>query len=132
MRRPELSIGQILSWADFYHERTGQWPRKDTARFVYNAVGEKWYNIDAALRHGLRGLSGNSSLARLLAERRGVRHKGRLPKFTAKMILRWADAYKRRHQKWPHHDSGPIAEAPGETWGAVHSALQYGIRSEEH
>jgi hypothetical protein len=202
MRRPELSIGQILSWADFYHERTGQWPRKDTARFVYNAVGEKWYNIDAALRqglrglpgksslaqllaerrgvrniqslppfkestilawadayyrrhkswpkknseiiaaapserwshvdtalwYGLRGLSGNSSLARLLAERRGVRHKGCLPKFTAKMILRWADAYKRRHQKWPHHDSGPIAEAPGETWGAVHSALQYGIR----
>jgi hypothetical protein len=30
---------------------------------------EKWRNIDNALRYGLRGLPGGSSLAKLLAEK---------------------------------------------------------------
>ncbi len=128
MRRPKLSIRQILAWADFYHERTGRWPGKDNARFVYNAVGEKWLNIDNALRRGLRGLGGNSSLAQLLAERRGVRNIKALPPFRVGAILAWADAYYRRHGQWPKNDSGSIPEAPGEKWAAVDAALWLGQR----
>jgi hypothetical protein len=126
-RRPELTIAQILAWADFYHERTGQWPRLNS-RIVYNAVGEKWIAIDRALRKGFRGLPEKSSLAQLLAEQRGVRHKGRLPKLIKKKILAWADGHYRRHKRWPTLNSGPIADAPGETWSAVESALRNGGR----
>ena len=41
-------------------------------------------------------------------------------------ILRWADAYYSRHGKRPTRHSGPIPEAPGETWKAVDRALQSG------
>src|SRR5438034_51552 len=100
MRRKELSISQILAWADFYHQRTGQWPKRETSRFVYNSVGEKWYNIDMALRRGDRGLPFKSSLAQLLAEHRGVRNPKQLPPFRERTILDWADAFYARRQKW--------------------------------
>jgi hypothetical protein len=126
--RPELSIAQILAWADFYHERTGRWPRQTGTRFVYNAVGEKWSNIDAALRRGFRGLPGRCSLAQLLAKRRGVRNSNRLPPYREGTILAWADAFSRRHKGWPRIKSGAIPEAPGETWSAVDQALSLGLR----
>jgi hypothetical protein len=31
-------------------------------------------------------------------------------------------------EKWPVCHSGPIADAPGETWGAVNQALYLGVR----
>jgi hypothetical protein len=127
MRRTHLSINQILSWADLYHERTGQWPQRDTL-FVYNAIGEKWYNIDRALRRGNRGLAGKSSLAQLLSERRGYRNSKRLPALLEKTILAWADAFHSHCQKWPAKNSGPILLAPCETWSGVDMALAKGYR----
>src|SRR5712692_3944810 len=124
---PELSVSQILAWADFYHKRTGRWPQA-SSRFVYNSVGEKWRRIDKALRRGYRGLPGKSSLARLLAEHRGVRNPKGLPPLANKLILAWADAYYRRHKSWPKKLSGSIPEAPGETWELVNNALQAGDR----
>src|SRR5262245_35930304 len=49
---------------------------------------------DAALRLGLRGLPGGSSLARLLAARRGVRNHLDLPPLTVTKVLAWADRYR--------------------------------------
>jgi hypothetical protein len=126
--RPELSISQILAWADFYHERTGKWPQARARQAVYNAVDEKWRNIDNALRIGLRGLPGKTSLARLLAQKRDVRNIHDLPRLSYKQILAWADAYHRRTGRWPRHRSGVIPEAPGDTWSTIHSALVLGFR----
>jgi hypothetical protein len=81
-----------------------------------------------ALRRGERGLPGGDSLAQLLARQRGVRNRSRLPRYRITDILRWADAHFARTGKWPLSDSGPIAEAPGETWNAVHLALSQGYR----
>jgi len=39
--------------------------------------GENWKYLDSALRSGHRALPGKSSLARLLAEKRGLRNIGR-------------------------------------------------------
>jgi hypothetical protein len=66
-----LTVDLILHWADEHHRRTGQWPILKSG-LVAGAPGEKWYNVDAALRAGRRGLRPGSSLARLLAEHRGV------------------------------------------------------------
>ncbi len=93
---------------------------------VPDSGGEKWRNIDAALRYGLRGLPGGSSLARLLAEHRGVRNLMQLPPLTEEQILAWADAHYQRTGAWPTGKSGPVSEAPGETWRGVQMALHMG------
>ena len=81
-----------------------------------------------ALRNGARSLPGGSSLAKLLAERRGVRNKKDLPPLTITQILAWADAHYERTGEWPGQDSGSILGAPDTTWRAVQLALFNGGR----
>jgi transcriptional regulator with XRE-family HTH domain len=52
----------------------------------------------------------------------------RRPALTAAQILAWADGHHERTGAWPRRDSGPILESPGDTWSAVHKALQAGLR----
>jgi hypothetical protein len=81
-RRRALSIREILLWADAYREAAGP-------------------GMDSALRYNKRGLPGESSLAKLLAEPR--------PSTTAfcSTYLRWLG---RRHQ-------GPAqGRSPGGPW----------------
>jgi hypothetical protein len=124
---PRLSPVQILAWADAHHRRTGQWP-SGVPIPVEDGPGETWAGLDAALRVGLRGLPGGSSLARLLTEERGVRNPKELPRLTVRQIRAWARAHRRRTREWPTRRSGPVAEAPGETWSAIDAALGQGYR----
>jgi hypothetical protein len=43
-------------------------------------------------------------------------------------IVAWAKAHYVRTGRWPHRDSGPVLEAPGETWGRINGALWQGSR----
>ncbi|OWK35643.1 hypothetical protein [Fimbriiglobus ruber] len=122
-----LTAELILSWADEYHQRTGTWPIA-TSGHIPEAPGETWLRVETALRDGLRTLSGGSSLARLLAEHRGVRNLGDLPPLSHEQVLAWADAHRARTGDWPAKKSGPIPEAPGEDWSAVGGALYDGSR----
>jgi hypothetical protein len=124
---PAFTEERILSWADAYSARTGKWPTEQSGA-IPEAPGETWMAVDAALVHGNRGLSGGSSLPRLLAAHRGVRNVGPLPALTEEQILAWADAYRHRHGKWPSVRSGSIEGTPGETWTAVQAALAQGVR----
>src|SRR5207244_5310772 len=74
-----------------------------------------------------RGLPAGSSLARLLAERRGAVRRRWRPELTVEQILRWADAHLARSGRWPAPTSGSI---PGtdENWGAIQQALVHGCR----
>ena len=124
MRRPPLTIPQILDWADAFHKRAGKWPRRDSGRIV-GSLGETWQAIDLALKNCGRGLHvPGISLAQLLAEKRGVRNRMRLPRFTIRQIVAWTLAHHGRTGTWPTHYSGSIPEAPGETWLAVDQALR--------
>jgi hypothetical protein len=125
--RPRLTEQQVLGWADAYHARTGRWPRADVAP-ITEAPSETWCAIDDALRVGLRGLPGGSSLAKLLTEQRGMRSKRYAPRLEISHILSWAEAHRRQTGHWPGRGAGPIPEAPGETWNAVDLALQRGTR----
>ena len=127
LAQPKLSEGQILRWADAHHRRTGTWPGLHSGA-IQEAPGETWGNVDCALGKGQRGLPGGSSLARLLAARRGKRNIGDLPRLTVRGILAWADAHHARTGEWPTKKSGPIPEALGETWGNVTMALAKGLR----
>jgi hypothetical protein len=122
-----LSEEQILRWADEHQRRTGSWPTAKSGA-IADSGGEQWHAIDTALHLGSRKLQGGSSLARLLARQRGVRNRKQLPPLTEENILAWADAHYQRTGAWPKGNSGPVVDAPGETWTAVNVALRNGIR----
>ena len=127
LRKPPLTIKQILAWADADFERTGKWPNKNCGQ-VYDAPDERWPAINGALVWGCRGLPGGSSLPKLLAERRGVRNPKALPRLSPKEILAWADAHFQRTGKWPRQKSGQVYDAPGETWQGIDKSLTQGDR----
>src|SRR5207253_1136269 len=124
---PPYTEEEILAWADAYHARTGGWPMIESGP-IDEAPGETWSAVQSALSNGHRGLPGGSSLARLRARRRGVRSHLALPELYVSQILTWADAHYRRHGRWPNLRSGPVEDAPGERWSAVHTALEQGHR----
>jgi hypothetical protein len=122
-----LSEQQILAWADAFHAREGEWPRRN-AGAIHEAPGESWRAVSDALQSGYRGLEGGSSLARLLAARRGVRKFGDRDPLVEEQILAWADSFHAREGRWPSLAAGPIADAPGVTWSTVDTALRRGTR----
>ena len=124
---PPLSMEQILTWADAYHQRTGKWPTLKSGP-IPEAPGEKWSAVASALLAGVRGLPKGPSLAQTLATHRGAPHQGQLPSMTTQLILSWADDHYQRTGKWPNVTHGPIAAAPGETWRGVQMALLQGLR----
>jgi hypothetical protein len=75
---PRLTLAQVLAWADANHATTGRWPIEDSGP-VSGVPGSTWNGISMALTKGHRGLSPGSSLARLLAERRGAPNPKRYP-----------------------------------------------------
>ncbi len=127
MKPPSLTVGQILAWADGHFRRTGRWPTVLSGP-VENVPGENWHKVNYALRFGIRGLPGGSSLPRLLEERRGRRNHLNRPTLTEKQILAWADNHFRRTGRWPAQQSGPIEDSSGDSWAAIENALTRGGR----
>src|SRR5262249_1251082 len=68
-RPPGLSEERILAWAEAHQARTENWPTVVSGA-IDEAPGETWREVDRAMRFGLRGLPGYSSLARLVARAR--------------------------------------------------------------
>jgi hypothetical protein len=65
--RPPLTLEQVLAWGNAYRLDHGRWPNR-TAGPIPGAPGEKWVNIDMALRHGRRGMPHGMTLAILFAQ----------------------------------------------------------------
>jgi hypothetical protein len=124
---PHLTEKQILAWADAHFGRWSDWPTIKCGR-VDGVKGETWSGINTALVAGRRGFPGGFSLPRLLARERGLRNPKRPPKLSLTRALKWAKAYREHHGTWPTRESGPVAEAPGETWAMVDRAMRRGTR----
>jgi hypothetical protein len=124
---PELTVEQILAWADAHHERTNKWPTQGSGP-IADSPGDTWKSVQMALVQGLRGLPRGSTLARLLAENRGVRHHLMRPELTLVQVLSWADAHYERTGTWPNERSGPVIGDVDATWKAIDRALQEGVR----
>ena len=71
---PRLTVEQILAWADAHNAAHGRWPNAHSGP-IADAPTQNWSKIDMALSKGLRGLSGGTSLSRLLAQHRGHRNR---------------------------------------------------------
>src|SRR5262249_15590888 len=124
---PPLTVKQILAWADAYQKRRGTWPTSDSGP-IAKTWGETWAGVNAALQKGRRGFPGGSSLARLLAKHRKVRNLKSARPLAVEGILHGAAVHHRRAGSWPNRNSGPISEAPGETWAMIDRALRRGQR----
>jgi hypothetical protein len=66
MRWPPLTVEQILRWADEHRHHTGKLPTRRSGAVRGAPRPETWLAIDAALRHGSRGLPVGNSLKQLL------------------------------------------------------------------
>jgi hypothetical protein len=124
---PRLTIPQVLAWADAYRARTGRWPTCSSGPCL-EAPGEHWGSLISAIHEGQRGLPRGSTFAQLLIKHRGHRSKCHAPRLSIPQILTWAAVFHSRHGKWPTRHSGPVADAPGETWSGIQSALDRGRR----
>jgi len=65
-----LTIEEILAWLEADHRATGKWPTREGGARAPN--GLSWASIDFYLWHGLRGLPGGFTLARLVRFHRNV------------------------------------------------------------
>ena len=123
---PRLTIGAILAWADAHHAATGNWPNEGSGRVTGAPFALTWKTIQSALQNGGRGLPGGQSVRSVLVEHRNV-GAGRKPRtLTVEQILAWADDYRSKNGRWPSSESGAVADAPGERWSAINSALRCG------
>ena len=110
-RPANLTVRQILSWADAYYKTHGCWPSERRGK-VAGAPGETWPGINRRLRQGGRGLPGGSSLPRLLANHRGVCKQSSVPDLSIAQILAWADTHHEATGKWPHCNDGAVPTYP--------------------
>ena len=69
---PRLTIKAIVAWAKMHYFEHRRWPTKHSGP-VLGTLHETWLGIDKALRSGRRGLSGKSTLSKLLRRSRGGR-----------------------------------------------------------
>jgi hypothetical protein len=120
---PELTVDQILAWADDYHATTGRWPTPQSGP-VANVPGETWASIQSALCLGNRGLPGGATLPQLLAGRKPAKK----PDLTVEVIRAWAKAHQEATGVWPNSGSGPVAGVPGENWWNLNRCLRTGRR----
>lgn len=127
MRRPALTIEQILNWIDRFHAVTNRWPRRLDGR-IADSQGETWQAIEMALKTGGRGLSIRTTLAQFLQEHRGVRNRNRLPLLSVNLILSWADDHHENTGEWPNSNSGNVLAATNECWLSIDRSLRMGSR----
>jgi hypothetical protein len=124
---PDLTIEQVLGWADVFDQAHGRWPRPTDRGTVPGSGGLNWKLINELLMRGRRDLPGGTTLFRLLLEYREL-DAGNKPVLSVPQILEWADAYHAAHGQWPRTQSGPVAGTASETWFNISLALANGYR----
>jgi hypothetical protein len=99
----DLTVERILELADRHYAIHGVWPEVGWGiahKKVAGAPGDSWRAIDRALALGLRGLSGNSSLATVLAEHRGVPLRARRRRYRGDQL--WVEGWEQCPVNGPH------------------------------
>jgi hypothetical protein len=77
VRVPDLTIEEVLAWADANHAAHGRWPDRKSGK-VAGSPKHSWSGINVLLKVGGKGLPGGYSLIRLLDQERG-RSRGKGP-----------------------------------------------------
>lgn len=118
-RPSHVTLEQVRVAMRAFHARYGRWPRHIDAVEVPGIDGT-WASLEHALRKGLRGLPGGSSLA---MQRDGVTPRARL---TSKAIADAVIAHRREHARWPGPSTRGRIPSLGYGWAAVDRSLKKG------
>ena len=84
-RKPQLTVDQILQWADVFFAEHGKWPSQDGGDIA--GTNENWSVINSALVAGRRGLPGGQTLPTLLREHRNHVPKNDKPQLSVDQIV---------------------------------------------
>ena len=125
---PRLVIPQILAWADAFHARNGQWPLQCSGPRHRGTRRDLACDRMPPFRLASEGCpAGRACLD--CSRGSAAQRSGKDPRpITIPEILQWADAYKERHGRWPDAASGPVPEAPAESWKIITRDLRSGRR----
>lgn len=133
----QLEEAQIIDWVKQHIDAYGKKPGKHTGPVKFAADEHKgitWAAIDIALKKGLRGLPGKSSLVKLINENLGIRSYHNPPTLPTQLILDWITLFINKHKRKPNKLDGPIefaeGEYLGETWSSIDMALWRGGRGQ--
>lgn len=124
-RDPEsLTVMRIKGWIKSFHKTHGEWPNNTSGK-AHGASSPTWGQINRALSQGLRGLPGGSSLAKVVADVRGVAY--RHEELTEDYICELAKKHKDKYGAWPSQKSGKI-DGTNYTWKQIDGSLTQGAR----
>src|SRR5258708_33031320 len=93
---PEITIDDVLAWADAHFAGHGRWPHAHSGPLPHGPL-LNWRQVDNALRYGSFGLDKGSSLAKLLSAQRGARAWPTVPPLTEEQSAASADPSRARH-----------------------------------
>src|SRR5262249_6262774 len=124
---PDFTESVILQWAREHFAQAGKWPTRYSGKVLSNPE-ENWRGVENALRVGLRGLPGGSSLAQLLEAKCNVPNRMNLRKLSRRLIVTLAKEFFEKPGSWPTTDSGDVDGVEALTWNAVDQALRKGSR----
>lgn len=125
---PTISEDTLIRWIKEYKKNhSNKYPTCKNKNYI-KGTDEKWVNIDSALRIGLRGFPGCSSLTKFIEDNfADYRNQKNLPHIGEKKLKEWCDRWYKEHDKYPQCTSGEIWDT-GETWSGIRHALKYGTR----
>jgi hypothetical protein len=124
-KRVFLTEKSILEDAAKFHIIHGEYPKDADPRPVPDKSDETWIAYSIALRKGLRGLPGGTSLPRLLDTHGLVRNHLSAMVLTPELIVGWMRVFQRTHGVLPSENTiEPVPGQPLESWPAIASALR--------
>lgn len=127
--RPELTYDFIIARASEYFDANSKYPAVRSGSVPGGHTGDTWFCYDQALREGLRGLPGGTSLKALFAERLGAVDHLRKPTLAFEHIVDLARQHKSLRGSRPSCASGDVLGGhPGDTWRGYDQALKNGSR----
>lgn len=120
-KKDDLTIDQIKKTGEDYRKQYGKYPFVRSKEPVPGMPNETWGGINAALRHGCRGLPGGSSLAILFDKKKDD--------FTIDQIKKAGEEFKKQYGKYPFITSKELVPGlPNENWSIINDALRHGFR----
>lgn len=130
-----FTTNEVLAWADAFFASHRDWPTYLSGS-VNGAPGVTWCLINRALRLGIRGFKGKSSLLQFLNLHRGIFEGGTQRPYrvsgerrlTMQLVWKWARVHRRKTSAWPSLTSGLIPNSNGLTWRILDAALRGGYR----
>ena len=128
IEKPDLNIDLVKDIIQEYYDKNGKIPHRRVEGYIeFLPYKETWYCINAALRHGIRGVDQKTSIRKLSEELGLVSSKADLSIEDIKLAI---SEYTKENSVRPSSSSGDASMYfdDEESWAGINSALSSGGR----